>query len=103
MPTSSQADGKMDQLNQMPVGTGPFTVRRLPAGCGDPLQDAIADYWGKAPKIDDLIFAITDRRRRCAAQKLKAGECQIMPYPNPADVAATQGGSEPQRSPSRKA
>jgi len=45
------------------------------------------DYWaGKAP-IDRLIFAITpDPSVRY--QKLKANECQVMPYPNPADVEA---------------
>ncbi|NOR26425.1 MAG: ABC transporter substrate-binding protein, partial [Desulforhopalus sp.] len=45
------------------------------------------DYWaGKAP-IDNLVFAITpDASVRY--QKLKAGECHIMPYPNPADLEA---------------
>ncbi len=43
------------------------------------------DYWAGKQKIDDLVFAITtDAAVR--AQKLKAGECQIMPYPNAADV-----------------
>ena len=38
-----------------------------------------------APKIDDLVFAIpTDAAVRY--QKLKAGECHLMPYPNAADV-----------------
>ena len=43
------------------------------------------DYWeGKAP-IDNLVFAITpDASVRW--QKLKAGECHVMPYPNPADI-----------------
>ncbi len=43
------------------------------------------NYWeGKAP-IDNLIFAITpDASVRY--QKLKAGECQVMAYPNPADL-----------------
>ena len=56
-------------------------------------QDAVirykknADYWGEAPKIDDLVFAITtDASVRY--QKLKANECQLIPYPNAADVAA---------------
>jgi dipeptide transport system substrate-binding protein len=42
-------------------------------------------YWrGKAP-LDNLIFAITtDPNVRY--QKLKAGECQVMAYPNPADL-----------------
>ena len=45
------------------------------------------DYWAGKEAIDNLIFAITtDASVR--AQKLKAGECQIMPYPNAADVAS---------------
>ena len=79
-----QADGKMGQLNQMPLGTGPFSFIGFQ-------QDAVirykknADYWGGAPKIDDLVFAITtDAAVRY--QKLKAGECHLMPYPNAADV-----------------
>jgi dipeptide transport system substrate-binding protein len=86
MPTSSQADGKMEQLNQMPVGTGPFTFVAYQ-------QDAVirykahADYWGGKEKIDDLVFAITtDAAVRL--QKLKAGECHVFPYPNAADVEA---------------
>jgi dipeptide transport system substrate-binding protein len=79
-----QADGTMGQLNQMPLGTGPFSFIAYQ-------QDAViryqknADYWGGAPKIDDLVFAITtDAAVRY--QKLKAGECHLMPYPNAADV-----------------
>ena len=81
-----QADGKMNELNQKPVGTGPFTFVGYQ-------QDAVirykknADFWGEAPKIDDLVFAITtDASVRF--QKLKAGECHLMPYPNAADVEA---------------
>ncbi len=89
-----QADGKMNQMNQMPLGTGPFTFVAYQ-------QDAVirykanADYWGGKQKIDDLVFAITtDAAVRY--QKLKAGECHLMPYPNAADVAAIEGRSEPQ-------
>lgn len=81
-----QADGKMNQMNQMPLGTGPFAFVAYQ-------QDAIIrykanpDYWGGKQKIDDLVFAITpDASVRF--QKLKAGECQLMPFPNAADVAA---------------
>jgi dipeptide transport system substrate-binding protein len=43
------------------------------------------DYWGGVQPIDDLVFAITtDPAVRL--QKLQAGECHIMPYPNPADL-----------------
>ncbi len=79
-----EADGKKEQLNQMPLGTGPFKFVAYQ-------QDAVIryqaheGYWkGKQP-IDDLAFAITtDAAVRL--QKLKAGECHVMPYPNAADV-----------------
>ncbi len=81
-----QAEGKMEQLNQMPLGTGPFEFVAYQ-------QDAVIryrandDYWKGREKIDDLVFAITtDAAVRY--QKLKAGECHIMPYPNAADVEA---------------
>ncbi|MCW2306823.1 ABC transporter substrate-binding protein [Rhodobium gokarnense] len=80
------AEGKPEMLNQQPVGTGPF---KFVAYQKDAVirYKAHEDYWdGKAP-IDDLVFAITpDASVRY--QKLKAGECHIMPYPNPADIAA---------------
>jgi len=81
-----QADGKMEQLNQMPLGTGPFEFVAYQ-------QDAVIrfkaneDYFKGKEKIDDLVFAITtDAAVRY--QKLLAGECHVMPYPNAADVAA---------------
>ena len=45
------------------------------------------DYWGGQAAIDNLVFAITpDASVRY--QKLKAGECHVMAYPNPADLPA---------------
>lgn len=81
-----EADGQMNQMNQMPLGTGPFSFVAYQ-------QDAVIrykanpDYWGGKQKIDDLVFAITtDASVRY--QKLKAGECHLMPFPNAADVEA---------------
>ena len=80
------AAGTREDLNNLPIGTGPFKFVAYQ-------KDAViryqknADYWGTAPKIDDLVFAITpDAAVRY--QKLKAGECQLMPYPAPADIDA---------------
>ncbi|MCB8837815.1 ABC transporter substrate-binding protein [Aurantimonas sp. VKM B-3413] len=83
-----QADGQMQMLNQQPLGTGPFQFLAYQPDAVIRYK-ANPDYFkGKQP-IDDLIFAITtDASVR--AQKLKAGECQIMPYPNAADVASMQ-------------
>ncbi|MDE3122652.1 MAG: ABC transporter substrate-binding protein [Paracoccaceae bacterium] len=81
-----QKAGKMQQFNQEPVGTGPFSFVAYQSDAVIRYK-ANADYWAGKPKIDNLVFAITpDAAVR--VQKLKAGECQIMAYPNAADVAA---------------
>jgi len=76
--------GTPEQIDLDPVGTGPFQLV-------DYQKDAVIrykahpDYWDGKAAIDNLIFAITpDNSVRL--QKLKAGECHIMPYPNPADL-----------------
>jgi len=81
-----EAEGKKEQMNQMPLGTGPYSFVAYQ-------QDAVIRYkanpayWGGKQKIDDLVFAITtDASVRY--QKLKAGECHLMPFPNAADVEA---------------
>ncbi len=79
--------GTPEMVNQRPIGTGPFTFV-------DYQTDAViryarnADYWEEGlPKVDSLVFAITpDASVRY--QRLQAGECQIMPYPAPADIQA---------------
>ncbi len=78
------SDKNLLQLNQKPLGTGPFTFVAYQ-------QDAVIrykanpDYWDGKQKIDDLIFAITpDAAVRM--QRLKAGECQVANAPSPADI-----------------
>jgi dipeptide transport system substrate-binding protein len=79
-----QADGQMQMLNQQPLGTGPYKFVAYQADAVIRYQ-AHDDYWRGREKIDDLVFAITtDAAVR--AQKLAAGECHVMPYPNAADV-----------------
>jgi dipeptide transport system substrate-binding protein len=78
--------GTPEKVDTTPVGTGPF---QLVAYQKDAVirYKANPDYWRGQAKIDDLIFAITpDASVRY--QKLKAGECHLMPYPNPADLEA---------------
>ena len=87
-----EKNGQMANLNQQPLGTGPF---QFVAYQPDAVirYAAFPDYYkGKQP-LDDLIFAITtDASVR--AQKLAANECQIMPYPNAADVASMQSNDQ---------
>ena len=80
------AAGTPEKVDLEPVGTGPF---QLVAYQKDAVirYKAHPDYWAGKAKIDNLIFAITpDPNVRY--QKLKAGECHVMPYPNPADLEA---------------
>ncbi len=80
------ADGKKEQLNQKPVGTGPFQFVAYQQDAAIRYK-ANPDYFLGKQKIDDLVFAITtDAAVRY--QKLKAGECHLMPFPNAADVEA---------------
>ena len=81
-----EAAGQKEMLNQQPIGTGPFKFVAYQ-------KDAViryaahSDYWAGKAAIDDLVYAITtDNAVRY--QKLKANECQVMPYPNPADLEA---------------
>ncbi|WP_421858865.1 ABC transporter substrate-binding protein [Oricola sp.] len=80
--------GNQSDLNQKPLGTGPF---QFVAYQPDAVirYKAHPDYWDGKQPIDDLVFAITtDNAVR--KQKLSAGECHVMPYPNPADIQSLQ-------------
>ncbi|WP_265516384.1 ABC transporter substrate-binding protein [Nitratireductor luteus] len=76
--------GNQSDLNQKPIGTGPF---QFVAYQPDAVirYKAHPDYWAGKQPIDDLVFAITTENS-VRQQKLLAGECHIMPYPNPADI-----------------
>jgi dipeptide transport system substrate-binding protein len=86
------AAGTLEKLASEPVGTGPFqfvdyqvdSVIRYAAHPG---------YFKGKEKLDELIFAITpDASARM--QKVLAGECDVMPYPNPADIAALKANKD---------
>lgn len=81
-----------EMLNQAPIGTGPFKFIAYQ-------KDAVIrytthdEYWKGASKLRDLVFAITpDASVRY--QKLKAGECHVMPYPNPADIEGMKADAD---------
>ncbi|NNE63813.1 MAG: ABC transporter substrate-binding protein, partial [Gammaproteobacteria bacterium] len=80
------AAGNLDGFDQNPVGTGPFKMVAYQKDAFIRYKAHAEFFRGKAA-IDDLVFAITpDASVRY--QKLKAGECHVMPYPNPADIEA---------------
>ena len=80
-----RAAGTPDVIDREPIGTGAFQFVSYQ-------KDAVIrykahpQYWDGRPKIDNLIYAITpDASVRYA--KLKAGECHVMAFPKPADIA----------------
>jgi dipeptide transport system substrate-binding protein len=79
--------GKAADINQKPIGTGPFVFKRYQK---DAQIRYVANkaYWNPDEvKLDNLIFSInTDASVRM--QKLRAGECQVTLLPRPADLAA---------------
>lgn len=84
--------GTPELVNQAPIGTGPFAFQAYQ-------KDAVVrylrndNYWGDPAKVESLIFAITpDASVRY--QKVQAGECHIMAYPNPADVAEMKSNED---------
>lgn len=80
------AAGQASMINQQPVGTGPFVLKRYQKD-SQIRYAKFAQYWNaKNVLVDNLIFAITtDASVR--VQKLKAGECHIMSQPKPQDIA----------------
>ncbi|WP_410016688.1 dipeptide ABC transporter periplasmic-binding protein DppA [Sodalis sp. C49] len=80
-----QKAGTPEKIDLNPIGTGPFQLLQYQKDSRI-LYKAFENYWGTKPKIDRLVFSITpDASVRYA--KLQKNECQIMPYPNPADIA----------------
>ncbi len=82
-------NGKPEQLNQKPIGTGPFVFKRFQKDAqirfaGNP------SYWQVGEvQLDNLVFAInTDASVR--TQKIKAGECQVTLNPRPADLTTLE-------------
>ena len=81
--------GKAADINQKPIGTGPFVFKRYQKD-SQIRYTANKSYWKPEDvKIDNLIFSInTDPAVRL--QKLKTNECQVSGYPRPGDISLMQ-------------
>jgi len=76
--------GTPQKVDTDPVGTGPFELVQYQKDTRI-LYKAFPEYWQGKSNIDRLIFSITpDASVRMA--KLEKNECQVMPFPNPADL-----------------
>jgi dipeptide transport system substrate-binding protein len=80
--------GSPEKIDHEPIGTGPFTFVAYEKDATIRYR-AFPDYWGPKQKLDGLVFSIAkDPQTRLA--KLQAGECHLMVFPNPADLAAIE-------------
>lgn len=78
------AKGTPEKLDTTPIGTGPFKFGQYQKDSRILLLKN-PDYFGEPAKLDRLVFSITpDAAVRYA--KLQKNECQVMPYPNMADI-----------------
>lgn len=76
--------GTPEKVDQDPIGTGPFELVQYQKDSRI-LFRAFPQYWQGKAKLDRLVFSITpDASVRYA--KLEKNECQVMPFPNPADL-----------------
>ncbi len=76
--------GTPEKVDQEPIGTGPFIWANYKKDDRIVYNANVNYFRGKQP-IDRLVFSITpDQATREA--RLQAGECDVIPYPNPADV-----------------
>ena len=83
--------GTPEMFDQKPIGTGPFMFVSYQKDSMIRYR-AHPTYWRGKAAIDKLVFSITpDASVRYA--KLQKGECHVMPYPNPADLAAMKTDS----------
>ena len=86
------AAGTPEQVDLQPVGTGPFQLVAYQKDAVIRYQ-AHPDYWEGKAALDDLVFAITPEAS-VRLQKLQAGECHVMPYPNAPDLEAIRSNPD---------
>jgi dipeptide transport system substrate-binding protein len=76
------------KLDIDPIGTGPFQLVRYIKDSSI-RYSANKQYFRGAPKIDQLVFSIT-QDPSVRFQKLKTGECHFIAEPAPTDIKAMQ-------------
>ena len=85
--------GRPSDINQQPIGTGPFVFQRYQKDSQIRYKGNKA-YWSPQDvKIDNLVFSINiDPSVR--VQKLRRNECQVTLNPRPADLPALKADSK---------
>ncbi|EKT4466976.1 ABC transporter substrate-binding protein [Pseudomonas putida] len=83
------AEGRPSDINQKPIGTGPFVFQRYQKD-SQIRYKGNKDYWAPEDvKLDNLVFSINiDPSVRI--QKLRRNECQVTLHPRPADLPSVK-------------
>ncbi|MEB3900939.1 ABC transporter substrate-binding protein [Pseudomonas putida] len=83
------AQGRPSDINQKPIGTGPFVFQRYQKD-SQIRYKGNKDYWAPEDvKLDNLVFSINiDPSVRI--QKLRRNECQVTLHPRPADLPSVK-------------
>jgi dipeptide transport system substrate-binding protein len=76
--------GTPDRVDSDPIGTGPFAFGGFQKDVAVRFR-AFAEHWAGRPPLDGLVFSITPNPA-VRLTKLRAGECHVMAFPNPAEV-----------------
>ena len=84
--------GKPEVIDQEPIGSGPYSLLQYQKDATIRYR-AFDGYWGVKPPIDTLVFSIT-KEAAVRLAKLQANECQVMAYPNPADLKAISANAD---------
>ncbi len=91
--------GTPQRLDAEPIGTGPFSFVSYQKDATLRMR-ANPEFWGKAAnlpdraaQVDSLVFSITQEPAVRLA-KLRANECQVARYPNPADLPAIRADKD---------
>ena len=78
------AQGKPEQIDQLPIGTGPYKFVEYKTDHYIRYH-AHENYWGERGNIEQVVFDITPNNSNRVA-KLLTKECDVLGYPSAADV-----------------
>ncbi len=77
--------GTPERVDVAPIGTGPFAFVSFQRDVMVRYR-AFPDHWAGRQPIEGLVFSVTPNPA-VRLTKLRAGECHVMAFPNPADAA----------------
>nr|WP_246513197.1 ABC transporter substrate-binding protein [Azospirillum picis] len=77
--------GTPDLFDEQPIGTGPYRFVSFQKDMAIRYK-SFDRYWGGRQPLDNLVFSINPNGA-VRLNKLRSGECHLMVFPNPAELA----------------